>query len=483
MLNNREAASLFWLGLIFALAMLKPEVRSGFRAVVRTASQPAIFVLLALFAAYGAFEVWFASKVGLWRATLTKDTAVWAITSGIVLVFNFATASRDPVFFRKTLAATLTFTVAVEFLLNFFVFSLPVEFIIQPFVAFVGILSIVAGRDEKHRPVKRLADSLSAIFGFVVLGFVLRQVYLRWREFDLQALLEFVLPVWMTIGLSPFVYAVGLFAAYDSIWREINRTTSDRRIRRATRLAAFTKLHLRLRDAHAFRWKWIHDAVAAGGFAAARRVVGSFRDFRRGQSRAAAARTERFRKYAGSDEVDEHGRRLDRREFDGTVEAFRLIAACQAGQFRMQGRYRSDLLKIIGDDFTRHGLPKDAGIAIEIAENGKAWYAWRRTITGWCFAVGGTAGASDEWEYDGADPPRGFPRKQAEHRLEEGSQLRHRHKLGAHAAAIAAVSLLTRMLSDVALEPGVCEAVLTARHRNRISSAGEPDQVFSMTGG
>src|SRR5688572_9475271 len=119
MLNSREAASLFWLGLIFALAMLKPEVRSGFHGVVRTASQPAIFVLLALFAAYVAFGVWLASKVGLCRITLTKDIAVWAITSGIVLVFNFATASRDPVFFRKTLAATLTFTVAVEFLLNF----------------------------------------------------------------------------------------------------------------------------------------------------------------------------------------------------------------------------------------------------------------------------------------------------------------------------------------------------------------------------
>lgn len=76
MLNNREAASLFWLGLIFALAMLKPAMRSGLRGIVRIASQPAIVVLLTLFAAYVAFEVWLASKVGLWRTALTKDAAV-----------------------------------------------------------------------------------------------------------------------------------------------------------------------------------------------------------------------------------------------------------------------------------------------------------------------------------------------------------------------------------------------------------------------
>ncbi len=78
----------------------------------------------------------------------------------------------------------------------------------------------------------------------------------------------------------------------------------------------------------------------------------------------------------------------------------------------MHGRYRPDLLKIMSDDFTRHGLPKDAGITIEVTKNGRAWYAWRRTVTGWCFAIGGSAGSPVEWEYDGPDPPRGLPGEQ-----------------------------------------------------------------------
>lgn len=195
--------------MVLALALLKRDVRSGLCGVLRTAINPAILSLLTLFCVYVALEAWFASRIGLWRATLVKDTIVWAITSGIVLIFNFATAYREPAFFRKTIVATVKFALVVEFLLNFFVFSLLAELVMQPVLAFVGMLSVVAGRNEKHRAVKQLTDALLAIGGFAVFGFVLREAYLHWREFDREVLLELVLPVWMTIGLLPFVYASG----------------------------------------------------------------------------------------------------------------------------------------------------------------------------------------------------------------------------------------------------------------------------------
>ena len=408
--NNREIASVVWIGIFFSLAMLKKDLRSSFGGVLRIALNPAIVTVVALFASYVALEVWSAEKIGLWRFGLASKTAAWAFASGIVLVFNFQTAFREPAFFRRTAANTLRFTIVLEFVLNFYVLSLIKELLLQPVVAFVALLSVLAGRDERNKSVRKLADGLLAAFGFTMAAFVLRQAYLHWRDLDLDALREFLLPIWMTVGLLPFVFAVALFAAYDSMWRDISRATSDRRVRLRTRLAVITKLHVRFRDVHGFRWKWVQDAVASGSFAAARRVADTFIESRRADERAEAARAERVRKYAGSNETDDAGRRLDRREFDGTIEAFRVVAACQSGQYRMQGgRYHPDLLKLIGDDFTRDGLPRDANITINVASDGREWYAWRRTITGWCFAIGGTAQSTDEWEFDGPEPPRGFP--------------------------------------------------------------------------
>jgi hypothetical protein len=41
--------------------------------------------------------------------------------------------------------------------------------------------------------------------------------------------------------------------------------------------------------------------------------------------------------------------------------------------------------------------------------NGQAWYAWRRTITGWCFAIGSAKAPPDQWRNDGSEPPKDFP--------------------------------------------------------------------------
>ena len=75
-------------------------------------------------------------------------------------------------------------------------------------------------------------------------------------------------------------------------------------------------------------------------------------------------------------------------------------------------RYRADLWEALGSDFFRpDGLPPDPPIIMKVAKKGRAWYAWRRTVTGWCFAIGAAGPPPDRWEYDGPDPPGSFPSK------------------------------------------------------------------------
>ena len=90
---------------------------------------------------------------------------------------------------------------------------------------------------------------------------------------------------------------------------------------------------------------------------------------------------ERLRRYCGSHELDDEGRRLDRREFPETIRALHWLATCQMGWHRNRDRYRRDLLRVLGDDFTRHGLPTESGITLRVAPDGQSWYAWRRTVT------------------------------------------------------------------------------------------------------
>lgn len=59
--------------------------------------------------------------------------------------------------------------------------------------------------------------------------------------------------------------------------------------------------------------------------------------------------------------------------------------------------------------FTEFGLPAEHGIEIHVAEDGQEWWGGRRTTTGWYFAIGSAGPPYDEWFYDGADEPPGYP--------------------------------------------------------------------------
>jgi len=45
-----------------------------------------------------------------------------------------------------------------------------------------------------------------------------------------------------------------------------------------------------------------------------------------------------------------------------------------------------------------------------VAKSGRSWFAWRRTVTGWCFGIGAAGPPPDHWIYEGPEPPEGSPR-------------------------------------------------------------------------
>lgn len=411
--NNREWAILIWLAIGLVWVLSKRDVRSGFSSLFRTLLHPKILVPLMSMLGYAALLVWIGSLLGAWRPALVKDTVVWFVVSGLALFMGLTDAAKQPHFFRNRVAATLGITAFLGFFTNLYVLPLAAELVIQLVLVLLIGLSVVGGRDARHRPVTVLADVLLSLIGLSLLVFAIVALLIHWGEADKHLLLlQLALPVWMTVGLLPFVYLLSLYVTYEKAFDGVDFATEDRRARRRAKLAILAKLHFRHRDAGAFSWNWATRAAHAPNFVAARQVVADFLKARREAERAADEERERLRRYAGSDEVDATGRRLDRREFKETMRALEWLATCQMGWYRKPGeRYKTELLEVLGNDFTSHGLPPDAGITMRVAKDGQAWYAWRRTVTGWCFAIGAAGPPPDQWKYDGPEPPSGVPGK------------------------------------------------------------------------
>ncbi len=122
-------------------------------------------------------------------------------------------------------------------------------------------------------------------------------------------------------------------------------------------------------------------------------------------------KADRLVEYAGVYGVDSEGRRLDKREFVETKAALRWLHTCYEGWWRREDRYKEGLLELIGSPHQMYGLDPANGYQEWVSPEGNAWYAWRRTVTGWVFAIGANAPPPNQWTYDGPEPPTGPPGK------------------------------------------------------------------------
>ena len=415
MLNNRELAALIWISAAVLWAFSKTSVRRSFVGVIKAFLKLQILLPLVAMFAWVGLELWVGVRLALWSTALAKATILWTLGSAGVLLFNCTqidSNGADVHFFRRTILATVGVTAFVEFFVNLYVMSLAAELIFQVVVAVPSVMVAVAGQKPEYKSVKAFCERVLALIGFALFALAARQVYLDWCQLDArELLLDLALPVWLTVGLAPFLYVFSIYVAYDVIFRRIRGEKTGRASRWRSRLALLSVLHFRADTVRKLApyWYVTRKLGEAQTFSAARGVVAEFLDTLSRREQAKLDEEERLRRYSGSEGLDDGGRRLDRREFAETIDALRWLATCQMGWHRNGGRYRRDMLRVLGDDFTRHGLPGESGITLHVAQDGQSWYAWRRTVTGWCFAIGAAGPPPDEWTYDGPEPPKGFP--------------------------------------------------------------------------
>lgn len=415
MLTSRELASAVWIcllaiGLTVVIAR-KSDVRSSVVALLGSLANPKIVGPLLGFYCYIAGCAWLANTLGLWDRSLLKEMIVWTAVSGFAVMFASTTADDDPKFFRKTFVAVFGINIAIEFIFGLASFPFWIEFILQPILTMLILLELVAKQDPKAAPVAQVLEWVLAILGLVFILGTLYQVGTHINEFDsTQQFRTFAMLIWLPIASMPFIYGLSWAMSFEQIAGQLRWRLGDRGVPVWMKAAVMIGFNRHLHHLGRFRGDGPRAVSESASFKEALTAVGTARDHLQGQERARTEAVARLERFAGAKGNDEEGRRLDRREFTETRSALQWLATCHVGWYQRDdgGRYRRDLLDILGD-LSNGGLPEPQGIQMRVSKSAQSWYAWRRTVSGWVFAIGASEEPPNEWLYDGPEPPRGFP--------------------------------------------------------------------------
>ena len=213
--------------------------------------------------------------------------------------------------------------------------------------------------------------------------------------------------MWATAAVVPVVYLFSVLMAYENVALRVRNADPAPRHTWRVLAGVASVLKLRVRDIAALDVSWARRVAEAKSFGTARTVASQYRLSLREKEAALRRSEERLRKYAGVEGTDEEGRQLDQREFDASCRALRWLFTVQMGCYRNGAQYKPEALDLAGPSLV--GLPIDHGIQMVVQEDGQAWYAWRRTASGWCLGIGAAGPSPDQWLGDGPQPPISFP--------------------------------------------------------------------------
>lgn len=413
MLTNREFASLILFCALVLFVLVQPsrhQVLAALQRVVLSFSKPKVLIPLLLYTVWIAAAAAVASTIGLWTRDLLKPTVLWIVGSGLALLIGgIGEATQAPGFFRSAATKVLAVSAGVEFIAALQSFPLWLELPAQALAVIFAGVAVVAERDPRHAPVRKIAGTYLAIFGLSAVAWSIAHLVAEWRVLDLPDLArEFLLPVWLMPVALTFIYAAAVVAAYESFFMRMRFRNPEGRLL-VQKLALICRANARLGLIRRLGGVGAKRIASTGSFSEAWREIGTLQAEERQILAEAAAAKRRLVEYAGVPGTDESGRQLDQREFQETGDALRWLATCQMGHYRTRETYRADLLPIVESHFERDGLPKDHGIKMCVHPEGQSWYAVRQTMTGWWFGIGTAGPPPDQWLYDGPSPPGGFP--------------------------------------------------------------------------
>ncbi|SDP82714.1 hypothetical protein [Desulforhopalus singaporensis] len=226
-LNSREKAISVWLLILVILGTLNSKFRRPILNVITKFFARKLLQIYCAMFVYISLVVLLLSLVNVWHIGNLGDTIKWGVLVAFVMLFNFKQAEEHN-YFKSAFVSNFKILVVIEFIINLYVFSLPVEFFLVPFLAILGFITAIAESDKQYDTIKKATNAIVSFIGGMFLIYSVYKVIVDFQNFATVKMLEsFYLPIALSITLIPFIYLVALYSHYEVFFIRLGYFVED----------------------------------------------------------------------------------------------------------------------------------------------------------------------------------------------------------------------------------------------------------------
>jgi hypothetical protein len=259
-LDNREISVVLWLTIFLVWAFSKEEVRKASVGVAKAALAWKIVLCISMMAVYVAMVVLALYSVGLWNTGNLKVTFLWSLTAALAMVFDVGSIADDERYFQKAVRDGFKISVVLEFIINFYVLSLPLELLLVPTATILSCMLVIAEPDDSFKPVRAILNAILVLLGLGLLAYAGHRIYTDFQSFaQLATLTEFLLPILLTASFLPFLYLLVIAVSYETLFVRLQFLMNNPELRRFTRLQLIRKFGFDFRKLNRWAKRFRHD--------------------------------------------------------------------------------------------------------------------------------------------------------------------------------------------------------------------------------
>jgi len=269
--NDRQLAVLIWLGVAAVFMLVNGDLRRSLRSMIRAVLARKVAIVFVAMMLWVAGELVIARRLSWWDTSMTTSTVFWLVGSGFVLFINTPKSAEEEHFFRRSFLTAIKLSVFLGVFMNLFVLNLPAELLLQIALFLLFAMSAVASQKDEFQHVKKLVD---VVIGITLVGLVtyeITSIATHWSTISHSGLAwQFFLPVWLTLGLLPFIYVAGVYSQYELAFLRAEWTTGLRWGRRWALVASFG---LQSHKLHSYITSSAYRLLNTSSFSDARRAI------------------------------------------------------------------------------------------------------------------------------------------------------------------------------------------------------------------
>lgn len=248
--NNREIAIAFWLlaiSIYIFSSSKMAEVRVSFSNLLSSFFVKQIMAVLGLMIIYMAIVVYALAEVDLWNVGQLKNTVFWSASVGFMSLFKLESIKIDKSFFKHSVIDNLKLLAILQFIVGVYTFSLWVEILIAPVLAFIGGMLAIAENNKKYHQVKVLLEYCLSLFGVILIVYTLYMLVTNFGAFGKEkTVYDFFVPPLLTLFYLPFIFVMLVYTTYEQVFIRLKFSIKNEFHRYLAKLYALVLFNVRM---------------------------------------------------------------------------------------------------------------------------------------------------------------------------------------------------------------------------------------------